>query len=481
MNERGIARIESILETLRSFARATRDALWRITRSDTQAIVIIIVLAALLRFPYLSHPDITQFDEVIYTDYALHILNHEPLFDIHPPLARIMFAEAARVSPPESTSLIPLAIGQPFGDFPYVIVRFMVACFGVLLPLVIYGVARALRFDPRIALLPALFVVFDNALVIYSRVILPDTLLLCFSFAALLCALRLIESEQRGKTFAYTLLTGILIGCALSVKWTALGMFGVIILFFISHRRYSAIIATLLYSIFVYLLMFVVFFGYFPQGGKTISPISTLEHPWVRMMDFPAPTLGNILTYLPEYHHAMLAAQSDPYLLAGTLPALGPYSWPAAQSAIQFWSDQGSNPLQPVEMKQGGRYIMMAGNAELWVMVLFAFIWSLAWIFLRSVSTRTLPIKKDELLLIIGYLANFVPFFFIHRSMYLYHYFTALLFLFLLVPYTLPRIRHCLELITHDRWFSYVFIATALMLVVINFVINMPMTYGFLW
>ena len=65
--------------------------------------------------------------------------------------------------------------------------------------------------------------------------------------------------------------------------------------------------------------------------------------------------------------------------------------------------------------------------------------------------------------------------------MYLYHYFTALLFLFLLVPYALPRIRHCIELVTHDKWFSYVFIAAALMLVVINFMINMPVTYGFLW
>ena len=40
--------------------------------------------------------------------------------------------------------------------------------------------------------------------------------------------------------------------------------------------------------------------------------------------------------------------------------------------------------------------------------------------------------------LIVGYLANYLPFFLIHRPMYLYHYFSALIFLFLLAGYALP-------------------------------------------
>ena len=122
----------------------------------------------------------------------------------------------------------------------------------------------------------------------------------------------------------------------------------------------------------------------------------------------------------------MLAAESDPYVLDGALKAPGAYAWPAAQTMLEFWSDQDDTASHNVALRPGGTYILMAGNSFLWVMALFGFIFECGWIFLSSLSTRRLVADKYELLLIIGYLANFVPFFFIHRPMYLYHYFPGL-------------------------------------------------------
>ena len=140
-----------ILSSLERYALRARDLLYRFTKRDRDMILLILLCAVLLRMPMLDHPSVTQFDEVIYTDYALHIIHQMPLLDIHPPLARMIFAEAARTQKPFSIAFIPLAVRQSFGDFPYVFVRFIVACFGVLLPLLLYGIARALRFSPRMA------------------------------------------------------------------------------------------------------------------------------------------------------------------------------------------------------------------------------------------------------------------------------------------------------------------------------------------
>lgn len=475
-------RLIHTLGQLERFALSVKDVVWRLTTRDRDMLLLILFCAALLRMLMLEHPGVTQFDEVIYTNYALHMLHQTPLMDIHPPLVRMLFAEIARPQGPFQIEWIPIAVGQSFGDFPYVFVRFFVSCFGVLLPLLVYGISRALGSAPRVALLPALFVVFDSALVVYSRTILPDTLLLCFEFAALLAALCLVRTKDKRLVFTLIILTGITIGCALSTKWTALGMFGVITLLLLMHKRFVSLAAVGVLAALVYVGVFVAFFNSFPMGGKTVSPISTIAAPWIKIIDFPKPeSLSAVLNFLPSYHKAMLAAEYDPYVLHGTLKAPGAYSWPAAQSMMQFWSDQDDVASHQVHLQKGGSYILMAGNSFLWVTVLFAFIFECGWIFINSLMQRKIMANKYELLLIIGYLANFMPFFFIHRPMYLYHYFTALLFLFLLVPYALPRIRHCIELVTRDKWFSYVFIAAALMLVVINFIINLPVTYGFLW
>ena len=89
-----------------------------------------------------------------------------------------------------------------------------------------------------------------------------------------------------------------------------------------------------------------------------------------------------------------------------------------------------------------------------------------------------MPVKKSELVLMIGYLANYIPFFFIDRPMYVYHYFNALIFLFLLLPFALPRIRHSMINTVHDRWFAPVFIVILLGIALINFVMLIPETYG---
>ena len=491
-----IERLKYSLARILEKARALRDFLSTYTAHDYQWVCIIFICAVLLRFPFIAYPAFTEFDEVIYSNYALHTLHGQPFFDIHPPLARMIFAEILRASQPFTTWMLPTLTNQPFGDFPYVAIRYFIACWGTLLPLIIFAIARILKYTPRAAALPALFIVFDNALVLYSRTALPDTLLLVFNFLALGAALLAIRSKQKWLTFGLVVLTGIFLGLALSIKWTALGVLATIWVLFLFLRKYMAIIISGVIATIIYVIIFLSFFLYFPQGGQTDLFIYSLDRPWIRAMEFPKPgSLTEQLHFFADYNRSMVRANKDPEIAKVTMRAPGPLYWPLAKAVIVFWlGDDGSSTK-------------LAGNALLWVLSFFAFLFEMGWIFSRLIvgimkeggiplafqikkgqknvlafmqKMKTLwPIDLYETILIIGYGANYLPFFFIGRPMFLYHYFTALIFLFLLVPRVGPRIITCLAILSKDKLFAYTFIYFALFLIFVNFFLALPTTYGF--
>ncbi len=443
------------------------DTLARFTAYNYQCVFIILFLAMLLRLPFIAHPDHTQFDEVIYTSYTLHMIAGLPYFDIHPPLAKIVFAAIAGAQTPFVTKTITMDFAQPFGDFPYIAIRTFIAYMGILLPLIVYYIGRLLGYKPRVAMLPALFVVFDSALVIYSRVILPDMLLLVCNFTAFMTALAATKVKNEKHARYLIVGSGIALGLALSIKWTALGILLTMWALFIATRRFKEIFITGAIAALVYIAVFVSFFMYFPQGGFADSPTSSLDRPWVHEIKFPnTRSLPDVLRALPAYHQAMLYAGKDPDVLKETMSAPNPLSWPVAKSALIFWFDQNNT-------------IVLMGNSVLWVLVFFVFLFDLGWTAAMYKTIHKLPIAKDELILLAGYAFNYLPFFLIHRPMYVYHYFTALLFLFLLVPKVAPRILNCLSVLSRDRLFAYTFMTVALMSIFLNFVLTMPITYGY--
>ncbi len=439
------------------------------TLHDKHWIIMIILLSALLRLPFLSYPDRTLFDEVIYTNFAVHIVHEEPFFDIHPPLARIIFAGIAHNSPFELWGL-PMETNKQFGDFPYETLRLFIALLGTLLPLLLYLIGRLLKYPPYAAGVVALFVVFDNALVLYSRSILPDTLLLFLNFLGFAAAIAAIQVSNKKKyRTALVLLSGIALGLAFSIKWTALAMLPIIWMIFLTARMYRAIVMTGIIVALSYLFIFSIYFTNFPQGGAVDPVLYPYNKPWIANMSFPQGTdITGIITYLPEIHSAMLRANSDPDIAKVTLQSAGPLSWPAARSSLTFWiSDDGEHT------------IVLRGNEFLWFLTFFMILFEIGWIAMRIVHTRRWPIGRTETILLLGYILNYAPFFLIHRPMYLYHYFTAFLFLLLLVPLIAPRIESCIGSITKDRTLARVIIYFSVLLVLVNFLLASPVTYGF--
>ena len=438
------------------------------TSRDKHWIIVILLLSALLRLPFLDYPDRTLFDEVIYTNFAMHIVHHEPFFDIHPPLARLIFAKIAENSHFQLWS-IPMETNKQFGDFPYATLRLFIAALGTLLPLLLYLIGRLLKYSPAAAGILALFAVFDNALVLYSRIILPDTLLLFLNFFGFAAAIAAAQMTQRKQRIALIVLSGIAIGLAISVKWTALAMLPIIWLVFLFARMYQAIVITSILVISSYLLIFTIYFTNFPQGGYIDPVLSLYNKPWIADMSFPeGKDIKNIIMYLPQIHRAMLRASSDVDIAKVTLQSAGPLSWPATRSALTFWiSDNGKHT------------IILRGNEFLWFLTFFMILFEIGWITMKGLSKRSWPIDRTETILLLGYVLNYAPFFLIDRPMYLYHYFTAFIFLLLLLPRIAPRVVRCIGAMTHDKTLARTIMYFSILLVLVSFFLLAKTTYGF--
>lgn len=468
MNEQHIIILKEKFAQCIRFFQPMRKMITKYTVHDREWVFVILFLAALLRLPFIAHPDVTQFDELIYTNFILHILNHQPFFDIHPPLARMLFAEIAQHSGSFNTVAITMKLNQPFGDFPFVPLRYFSALLGSILPLMIYTLGRILKYPPRSAALPALFIVFDSAFIIYSRAILPDTLLLCLNFLALGSAFLLLRVENKKLSTLLLVIMSIAIGCALSIKWLALGVLGTIWVLFLSERRIGAIVASGLIALLVYVMIFTAFFFNFRSGGHIDPMLPAFDTPLIRQVSFPKTNnLITVLKFLPEHHQTMLDANKIEGIEKIILPGPSPLTWPASRSAIDFWI--GAN----------GQKITFQGNSLLWMVSFLLLLFHIGWILWHVKHERKWPLQRDETILLVGYALNYLPFFLIQRPMYLYHYLTAAILLFLMIPKIAPRMIHCLAILSRDRLFAVTLAGCTVVLIVVNFILSMPTIYGF--
>jgi dolichyl-phosphate-mannose--protein O-mannosyl transferase len=159
-------------------------------------------------------------------------------------------------------------------------------------------------------------------------------------------------------------------------------------------------------------------------------------------------------------------------VLANTLPSLAPYAWPIAKNVMLFW------PERFVPEESSGKEILMQGNSALWTFTCFGLLFECIFLVMNAGKRRKITLSSTELVLLAGFMMNHLPYYFIHRPMYLYHYFPSLLLLLLLLPFVTPRIVRCLALVTRDALFARVFIACAALLVFVSFTMSVRTVYG---
>lgn len=441
--------------------------------SQRYLLVGIVVVSLAIHFLFFGYPRETVFDEVYFGKFVTSYSTGEYYFDIHPPLGKLLIAgwlKVVGVAPDfESTG-----IGQAYASNAYLYARFVPAFLGSLLPLLLFLIVRSWGIDRKYALMGAVLVLLENAFLVQSRQILLDIPLLFFGFLAVLIHIRWPRYVWVAVLFA---------AMATTIKWTGVSFFVLIVashMWNLSRERVqkpklmAAMGQMMAVGAVVYLLSFLVHFALLPKSGPgdvAHSPefLKTLKG---SAFEDAAVTPASFWGKFTELNNQMLRSQSR--LRYQHPDASSWYSWPFMGRAVAYWNGDKivrytidgityERPLDPDWKPDIVKRITFLGNPLIWWAVIPAIILT-AWLCWR----RGLR-ERVGMFILVGYVANLLPFMFITRQMFLYHYLVALMFGILAIVFVLSSF----PVLTRGAAIKTYGIA-----VVLAFLLISPLTYG---
>lgn len=198
-------------------------------RKDLLLISIIGLTAAYLRFRNISHPPGIAFDEVHFGKFASFYLKRQYFFDVHPPLAKLMLALHSWLIGYRGEFGFE-NIGDSYEDLnvPYVGLRSFSAILGSLTPVLVYAIMKESGYPAFASTLSAVLVVFDNAHILHTRLVLIDAPLILFAASSLFAYIKFYKlryQEFSKPWWIWLTLTGISLSLTISCKLVGLFTF----------------------------------------------------------------------------------------------------------------------------------------------------------------------------------------------------------------------------------------------------------------
>lgn len=372
----------------------------------------------------------TYFDEVYFARSAYQYVHNIPVMEwTHPPLGKLLQA-------------IPILF---LGMTPFAY-RLMGNLAGIAVIAVMYLLAKEIFGNRKYALLAAFIMAFDNFHFAQTRMGTSDGFLLLFCLTSGLfmykyLKLNIADDNNNKKIFKYLGLSGLFWGLATSVKWNSFYFgLGLAIVFFIkliydivtdkkTIKKYIkiALICVVFFIVIplsIYALCFFLFPNIQPNGG--VWSIQDLIEQTKTMYNY----------------HATLDAEH---------PFTSPwYTWPLMLKPVWYHS---SNPGAGMASTISG-----IGNPAIW--------WVGALTFIYAFRSN----KKENIFITIMALVTWLPYIFIGRIMFLYHYILAL-------PFVMLGIVSFIKLITEKLKKNWIIIGY-MAIVLVFFSIFYPIVSG---
>ncbi|WP_433531373.1 dolichyl-phosphate-mannose--protein mannosyltransferase [Micromonospora sp. CA-263727] len=438
------------------------------------ATAVVVAIAAVLRFANLSHPPGKIFDEIYYARDAWGLVtkgaewNYKddgPSYVVHPPLGKwlIGFGEwAFGYSDAEHGISVPGHLWTTSPEFAW---RFSAALIGTLSVLLLVRIGRRMFRSTVLGCAAGLLLAVDGFHLVLSRTALLDIFLLFFVLAAFGALVldrdttrqrwaRALEAgldpTARGRAGRppggwrnwpwWRLATGVLLGCAFAVKWSALffvPVFALLMLFWDQGARRSAGVrrpwwGTLLdgvpWMVLSGVLMAVTYLATWSGWlfGRDGYYRLAERYPGSGLSDIPV--LG-ALWNLKEYHLAALGFHNqldDPHKYQSW-----PWQWLLLGRPVAFhWSPDGDCGAPSCASE-----VLLLGTPLLWWSFLPALV-ALIWLGLARRDWRATAI-------LLGAGAGLLPWFWFAldgRTMFSFYTAPALPFLVLAVVYVLGAI-----------------------------------------
>lgn len=411
--------------------------------------VIMLILAGLAtRFIFIWWPNEVVFDEVHTGKVVVSYLTGRfDFFDVHPPLGKLLIAFALWLSGFQPGFGFA-SIGDAYSNVPYVALRFLPNLLGGLIPIMVFWLARELNFTKLAAFSAGILLTLDNALITHTHFALLDAFMLFFGLAGLAAFLR---GRKERYALEWLALSGLFIAFSVSSKWVGLAFLASILIVIFADligllfRRQiypvrtpppgddkygnsqsergasinpsrsirsngvsatpqkirSVIIKAALTFIAlpaaIYLLIFALHFELITEPGQASAFLKP---------DFLSKNFFTKFVELNKAIYTVNAQNLAPHPYSST-----PYTWPLMTRSVYYWVKNSDNAT-------AARIYLLGNPAVWWSSTFFG---ALAVIFWRPRES-----KAKKWLLVWLWLIALVPFLFVARTLFLYHYFTAL-------------------------------------------------------
>lgn len=451
-------------------------------------LVLLMSLSVFLHFVRLSYPDSVVFDEQWYAGSAASYFSHKYYFDVHPPLGKLLIAGSGYIfgfNDPTGNNF-NFKFGKQYPSInTYLPFRFLPAILGSLIPILGWLIIKEAGGSKRSSFLVAIFLLFDNALLLESRLILLEIILVFFSLLSVFLYLKFRKQKRYSrKWFFYLILLGFSLGSAISVKWTGLVILIIIafletlrldeehteekkklLKFLVARKKQIGLflLATIILPLFVYVTSFAIHFSlmHLPRDPKNFSdPFlysdkkETTKPPSVFHYKEPE---GNFFQKFLKTQRQMtpvLSVESKhPYQSSW-------WGWPIGRKTMLYFQEKGVN-------------LYLIGNPVVWWFALLSLPLFFLLPFFRKKKNLSYPafFRRPEIL----YLYLFSWFFFvgIRRTSFLYYYLISLCFAVILFGL-------CFDFYTKKMSDKNKNIVWSILVVIcfLCFVFYMPFTYG---
>lgn len=364
----------------------------------------------------ISYLNSTYFDEIYHARTAYEYVHGMDIYEwTHPPLGKLIIS-------------IPIRLWG-MNTLSY---RIMGNIAGILMLAVIYIFAKRLFGRTKYAFLAALLLAVDGMHFVQTRIATVDSFLVLFMLLSLLFMYQYVQcgtKESLSKKLINLCFSGIFLGAAIATKWS--GMYvapGLAIIFFVN--LYNRLKAVSYYNKFKEQVPIIIgsCVGFF-----IVIPIAIYLGSYMPFFLRPENTSIKDLIALQVrmYHyHADLVA---------THPFTSPwYLWPLDIKPV--WYYQG-------DVKEGFIASVVAfGNPIIWWSGILGMLYGL----------KETIVEKDRryAFLIVAILSVYLPYVFVSRIMFLYHYFQVVPLMILTLVGLLIALEEKIKKFSVVKWFS---------------------------
>jgi dolichyl-phosphate-mannose-protein mannosyltransferase len=188
------------------------------------ALVLVTIVAFATRFYKINYPNEVVFDEVHFGKFASYYLQRSYFFDLHPPFAKLLIALVGYLVGYDGSFKFD-NIGDSYekNKAPYLAYRSLEATQGALTVPILFLTLRELNYSIPSSLFGAMLVLFDNAHVAETRLILLDATLILSVACSIYAYVRFMKEQKKqaytAKWWGWLVLTGVALSCVISTKY----------------------------------------------------------------------------------------------------------------------------------------------------------------------------------------------------------------------------------------------------------------------